>query len=117
MGILSILSSQFVLQINGVSVYGKSHQKASAVIKDIPKDGDVQLIVRRHPQAIDQLAVEPLTPTPTDKVYSSMALRQYIRRLLHGSYPPMLTISKARFQGSLGLPVKVFIPTCICGTD
>ncbi|XP_022092287.1 multiple PDZ domain protein-like isoform X2 [Acanthaster planci] len=56
-----------ILSINGVSVYGKSHQKASAIIKDIPKDGDVQLIVRRHPQAIDQLAVTPLTPTPADK--------------------------------------------------
>ena len=50
-------------QINGNSVVGRSHQNASAIIKSI-SGNKVSLVIHRHPDNFDHLAVKPITPPP-----------------------------------------------------
>ncbi|XP_033636742.1 multiple PDZ domain protein-like isoform X3 [Asterias rubens] len=102
-----------ILKINNLSVFGKSHQKASAIIKEIPRDGEVVLIVRRHPLAMDQLAVIPLTPTATDKQRTFDLLRldptpakpESDQNEILASYPNVHTVTIKKGTGGLGFAI------------
>ncbi|CAO1394236.1 unnamed protein product [Diamesa serratosioi] len=54
-----------ILEVNGVVLHGRCHLNASAIIKGLPGPM-LQLIVLRRKQAVEDLAVKPVTQFPVE---------------------------------------------------
>lgn len=53
----------FILKVNGIVLYGRSHLNASAIIKSLAC-ATYRIIVLRRDGALDEMAVKPLTQFP-----------------------------------------------------
>ncbi|XP_037553698.1 inaD-like protein [Nematolebias whitei] len=76
-----------LLEINNQILYGRSHQNASAIIKS--SASKVKLILLRNEDAINQMAVPPLTsPPPPPPTLSPVSPECVSPALFGGSAPP-----------------------------
>ncbi|XP_033115091.1 multiple PDZ domain protein-like isoform X2 [Anneissia japonica] len=91
-----------ILEINGNQVYGRSHQNASAIIKTTGQM--VTMVICRSDDAINQLAVHPLTSPVGQLTVKDGGLKSGKKKDFM-NYPNVQTIHLTRGQTGLGFTI------------
>lgn len=60
-----VLVGDEILEVNGMVLYGRCHLNASAIIKGLTAN-NVKLVLLRRPDALNQMAVKPITQFPVN---------------------------------------------------